>query len=96
MDLGKAADDEAVRANRLHPSCRGSGDGMYAQETRRNTGSPDGDCYFDQLTAREGQVGPVGVAERLAVPRKSGNADGGKEPQLKTNVRSDKEGGIGE
>jgi len=64
---------------------------MCAQETRRNTGSPDGDRAGDQLTAREGQVGSFGVTERLAVPRKSGNADGGKRPQLKTNVTSDKE-----
>jgi hypothetical protein len=69
---------------------------MYAQETRRNTGSPGGDCCTDQLTAREGQVGPFGVTERLVVPRKSGNADGGKRPQLKTNVSSNEERGIGE
>ena len=33
-----------------------------------------------QPTAREGQVGPFGVAEGLVVPLKSGNAGGGKEP----------------
>jgi hypothetical protein len=64
---------------------------MYAQETRRNTGSPDGDRGTDQLTAREGQAGPFGVTERPVVPMKLGNASGGKGPQLKTNVRSDKE-----
>ena len=44
----------------------------------------------DQLAARERQAGPNGVTERLAVPRKPGNAGGGKGPQLKTNARSDK------
>ena len=78
-------------SEQLPPTCRGSGDGMQAKGTKGNTGSPSGDCGKDQLTAREGQVGPCGVTERLVVPRKSGNADGGKEPQLKTNVRSDKE-----
>ena len=34
----------------------------------------------DQLAARERQAGPCGVAERLVVPRKPGNVDGGKEP----------------
>ena len=27
------------RANKLHPTCLGNGDGMYAEETRSNTGS---------------------------------------------------------
>lgn len=40
---GKADAGERVRANRAHQSCRGSGDGMYATVTRRNTGSPSGD-----------------------------------------------------
>jgi hypothetical protein len=40
-----------------------------------------------QPEPREGQAGPVGVAERPVVPRKSGNAGGGKGPQLGLNVR---------
>jgi hypothetical protein len=36
------------------------------------------------------------VAERLAVPGKSGNAGGGKEPQFKTSARSSEEGEIGQ
>jgi len=39
-----------------------------------------------QPATREGQAGPFGVAERLVVPMKSGNADGGKEPQFKVNA----------
>ena len=42
----------------------------------------------DQPDAREGQAGRAGVAERLAVPLKSGNADGGKGPQFKADAES--------
>jgi hypothetical protein len=80
---------EIVRANEVHPTCRGNGDGMQAQETRGNTGSPSGDRSPDQPTTRERQVGPYGVAERSVVLRKPGNSGGGKGPQLKTNARSD-------
>ena len=81
----------SVRANKFHPTCRGIGGGMYARGTMRNTGSPSGDRDMDQLATRERQTGPCGMAEGLAVPTKPGNSGGGKEPQLKTNVRSDKE-----
>ena len=40
----------------------------------------------DQPDAREGQAGRTGVAERLVVPRKLGNAGGGKGPQFKTDA----------
>ncbi len=40
----------------------------------------------DQPEAREGQAGRPGVAERFVVPRKPGNADGGKGPQFKTDA----------
>ena len=40
-----------------------------------------------QLDAREGQVGPNGVADRLVVPMKPGNSGGGKGPEFKTDVR---------
>jgi hypothetical protein len=35
---------------------------------------------WDQLAARESQAGPFGVAVRLVVPMKPGNAGGGKGP----------------
>ncbi len=79
----------------VHRTCRGNGDGMYAQETRRNTGNPGGDRSTDQLTAREGWVGPFEVTERPVVPKNPGNAGGGKEPQLKTDARRDEAPGIG-
>jgi len=44
----------------------------------------------DQPATRERQAGPYGVAERLVVPMKPGNADGGKGPQLKGKARSNK------
>src|SRR6202035_3331857 len=37
--------------------------------------------------AREGQAGRAGVAERLAVPLRPGNAGGGKGPQFETDAR---------
>ena len=40
-----------------------------------------------QLTTREGQVGPSGVAERPVVARKPGNAGRAKGPQFKVNAR---------
>src|SRR5215471_19405895 len=61
-----------------------------------NTGSPSGDRSWDQLTTRERQVRPYGVAERLVVPMKPGNCGGGKGPQLKTNARSNKDRGMGD
>ena len=64
----------------FHWTCRGSGDGMQAWGTKRNTGSPIGDRGVDQLAARERQAGPSGMAERLAVPMKPGNSGGGKGP----------------
>ena len=48
-----------------------------------------------QPAARESQAGPYGVAERLVLPLKPGNAGGGKGPQLEASARSDKDGGIG-
>ena len=45
----------------------------------------------DQPATRESQAGPYGVAERPVVPRKPGNAGGGKGPQLKGNARSDED-----
>ena len=42
MNRGKAEADGTGRANRSHRSCRGIGDGMQAEGTRGNTGSPSG------------------------------------------------------
>ena len=83
---------ETVRANRIHRTCRGNGDGMQAKKgTNCNTGNPSGDRSWDQLATRESQAGPYGMTERPAVPVKPGNAGGGKGPQLKGNARSDED-----
>ena len=58
--------------------------------------APSGDRNRDQLTTRKRCARPCGVAERLVVPTRSGNSDGGKGPQLKTNARSNKDRGIGD
>ena len=42
----------------------------------------------DQPDAGDGQAGRSGVAERLVVPLKPGNAGGGKGPRFKTNAAS--------
>ena len=86
--IGRAAAGGPVRANEDHQTCRGNGDGKQAKLTSSNTGSPSGDRGADQLTTRERQVRPYGVAERFVVLMKPGNAGGGKGPQLKTNARS--------
>src|SRR5208337_5369562 len=57
------------------------------QGKRAQHGKPLGVIRDDQPDAREGQAGRPGVAERLVVPGKPGNAGGGKEPQFKTNAR---------
>ena len=68
-------------------SRRGSGDGMSAQRRSDATREAPAVAARDrQPDAREGQAGPRGVAERLVVPTKPGNAGGGKGPQFKDNV----------
>jgi len=70
-------------AHLLH---RDSGGGMYTRKAPATREAPSviGD---DQPDAREGQAGRTGVAERLVVPLKPGNAGGGKGPQFKTDAR---------
>jgi hypothetical protein len=80
---------ESYERASFHLSCRGSGDGMQAKGTTRNTGSPSGDRGVDQLAARERKAGPFGMAERLVEPMKTGNSGRGKGPQLKADARSD-------
>src|ERR1700720_3700052 len=57
------------------------------QGKRTQHGKPQRVIRDDQPDAREGQAGRAGVAERLAVPLKPGNAGGGKGPQFKTDAR---------
>ena len=89
-NFGESGNQWERTSEQAHWSCRGSGDGMQTQGTRRNTGNPSGDRNLDQPATRESQAGPCGVAERPTVPLKLVNTSGGKRPQLKTNARSDK------
>jgi hypothetical protein len=59
-------------------------------EIRSNTGSPKWCGSAPQPEAREGQAGPPGVADGFVVPRKPGNAGGGKGPEFKVGVRRDR------
>ena len=69
------------------PLHRGSGGSMYARKANATREAPMRD-QDDQPDAREGQAGRAGVAERLVIPLKPGNAGGGKGPQFKTNAAS--------
>ena len=54
------------------------------KESVRNTGSPTARSGMINRTPARDRPGADGVAERLAVPMKPGNAGGGKGPQFKT------------
>ena len=60
---------------------------MSVEEIRRNTGSPRWCGSDPQPEAREGQIGPLGVADGSVLPTKPGNAGGGKGPEFKESVR---------
>ena len=55
-----------------------------------NTGSPDGGAHAPTGNPR-GPAWAGGVAERLVVPEKLGNAGGGKEPQFESSARRSKD-----
>jgi hypothetical protein len=57
---GKAAADGTVRANEVHRTCRGNGDGTHAKLTSSNPGSPAvmADAINRQLArVRPGRMG---------------------------------------
>src|SRR5271168_5120849 len=78
--LGEMSEDDAQS---LH---RGSGGSTYTRKARA-TREAQSVVRDDQPDAREGQAGRCGVAERLVVPMKPGNAGRGKGPQFKTDAR---------
>jgi len=57
------------------------------KESVRNTGSPMAWSGMTNQTPARDRLGAHGVAERLVVPLKPGNAGGGKGPQFKTDAR---------
>src|SRR6267378_4108459 len=62
---------------------------MYTRKARATRETQLRGRAHDQPEAREGQFGRGGVAERLVLPTKSGNTDGGKEPWFKADAGSD-------
>jgi len=68
--------------------CTGVVAAACTQGKRTQHGKPRSVARDGQPDAREGQAGRYGVAERLVVPMKPGNAGGGKGPQFKTNATS--------
>ena len=92
---GKADMDGQVRARRTPVRRAGVVAAACTQGKRTQHGKPHCVIRDDQPDAREGQAGRFGVAERLAVPLKPGNASGGKGPWFKTNARSGEGPGIG-
>ena len=75
------SEDDAQPLHRVVAAAR-------TQGKRTQHGKPQGVVRDDQPDAREGQAGRPGVAERFVVPRKPGNAGGGKGPQFKTDATS--------
>ena len=61
---------------------------MYTRKAHATRETPSRGRTHDQPEAREGQTGRDGVAERLVVPGKPGNAGGGKEPWFKADAGS--------
>ena len=59
---------------------------MYTRKANATREAPWRGQSNDQLEAREGQAGRLGVAERFVVPLKLGNSGGGKGPQFKTDA----------
>ena len=78
-------------------SYRGSGAGMHASGERTQHGKPRRVGARDpQLDSREGQAGPVGVAEGPVVPGKPGNAGRGKGPWFRVSAGSGESQEIGD
>jgi RNA-directed DNA polymerase len=77
---------------RLH---RGSDDGTYTTRIEATRETPSRGRARDQPEACEGQTGCGGESDGLVVPRKPGNAGGGKEPSFKSMWKVVKEGRLG-
>jgi len=60
LDLGEGRRRWNGTSERVHRSCRGSGDGMHATGTRRNTGNPSGDRKWINRQLVRGRLGRLG------------------------------------
>ncbi len=84
------------RARQAPIPCAGVLATACKQRRRWQHGKPDAvDGRDDQPEAGDGQRGRYGVAERLVMLEKPGNAGGGKGPQFKTGTESGKTREIG-
>ena len=86
--LGK----RATGTQRFH---RGSDDGTYTTRTGATRETPSRGRAKDQPEACEGQAGRGGESDGLVIPRKPGNAGGGKEPSFKSMWKVVREGRLG-
>ena len=84
------------RAKSIPIRCAGVVATACTHGKRTQHGKPLGVVSDDQPDAREGQAGRFGVAERPVVPKKPGNAGGGKGPQFKVGAGSGEVHEIGE
>ena len=84
--LGEMSEDDA------QPLHRGTGGSTHTRKARATRKPPKRGQVRDDRTnrsAREGQAGRCGVAEKVrSVPRKPGNSGGGKGPQFKHRRRT--------
>src|SRR5713101_8201378 len=85
---GRLTRMDDFRATSTPVCCTGVVAAACTQGKRAQHGKPLCVIRDDQPDAREGQAGRAGVAERLAVPLKPGNAGGGKGPWFKTDATS--------
>src|SRR5215469_8742371 len=60
LDLGEGRSRWNGTSERVPRSCRGSGDGMQATGTRRNTGNPSGDRKWNNRRLVRGRLGRLG------------------------------------
>ena len=88
--VGKSDTTGWIERSSASSRCAGVVAAACTQGKRTQHGKPLGVVGDDQPDAGDGQAGRLGVAERLVVPLKPGNAGGGKGPQFKTDaIRSE-------
>ena len=85
-EASDAGTDRFRRGSARYASSLGSGGGTHGRGRGAQHGKPRRRRGTRQPEAREGQAGPVGVAERPIVLRKPGNAGGGKGPWFESDV----------
>jgi hypothetical protein len=93
--IGEVCYDRMVERGCTAGRCAGVVAAACTQGKRTQHGKPLGVVGDDQPDSGDGQAGRLGVAERLVVPLKPGNAGGGKGPWFKADAGSDEGDEIG-